>query len=102
MNQLICYFTPALLLTLLHLFKIFLMEEKYNIFEIILYYLKATIIINIVMILIVLILYHIFVWNYDISNQFIIKYIICGTIFSLFLPYIYYRFRNIRLKDKTK
>lgn len=78
------------------------MEEKFNIIEILWYYLKATLIINLVMILIVLIIYQVFVWNYDITSQFIIKYVICGTVFSLFLPYIYYNFRRIKFKDKVK
>lgn len=101
MEQLICYLTPAILLTLLHIFKIYLMEEKYNLVEILVYYLKATIIINIVMILIVLILYKVWIWNYSITSSFIIKYVLCGTIFSMFLPYIYYCFRNIR-RSKIK
>lgn len=102
MDLLICILLPAIFITMLHLLKIFLMEEKYNIIEIIWYYLKALIIINIVMILIVLIVYRVWIWDYSITSQFIIKYVLCGTVFSLFLPYIYYNFRCIMLKNKTK
>ena len=55
MGQLICFFTVAVLITLFHILKLFLMEEGYDFFEILGYYLKATVIINIVMIIIVLI-----------------------------------------------
>ena len=100
MEQLICYLTPGLLITLLHIFKIFLMEDKYNFFEIIWYYLKATIIINIVMILIVLAIYKTWTWDYDITNSFMIKYIIFGSLFGLFLPAIYYKIKVLRRSKK--
>ena len=54
------------------------------------------------MMTIVFIFYRVIVWNYDITNQFLVKYIICGTIFSLFLPYIYYNFKKVRFNSKKK
>ena len=96
MGQIICFLTPAILITLLHIFKLFLMEEGYDFFEILGYYLKATLIINIVMILIVFIKYQVWVWNYDITNSFTIKYILLGSFFGLFLPYLYYKVRTLK------
>lgn len=93
MGHILCFLTPAILITLLHIFKIFLMEDKYNFFEILGYYLKASVIINIVMILIVFIRYQVLVWNYEVTNSFIIKYIILGSFLGLFLPYLYYKIR---------
>lgn len=100
MEQIICFLIPAILITLLHIFKLFLLEEKYRPLEIIWYYLKATIIINIFMIIVVLIKNQNFIWNITIKNSFIIKYVILGSIFGLFLPYIYYEVRTL-LKKKT-
>ncbi len=100
MEQIICYLTPAILLTLLHIFKLFLLEEKYNILEILTYYLKASIIVNIFMILIVLIKCQDFVWNLNITNSFIIKYVLLGSFLSLFLPYLYYEVRTLKNKNK--
>ena len=100
MEQIICYLTPAILITLLHIFKLFLLEEKYRIFEILGYYLKATIIINIFMIIVVLIKNNNFIWNLGIKSGFVIKYVILGSIFGLFLPYIYYQVR-VLLKKKA-
>jgi len=100
MGQIICFLTPAILITLLHIFKIFLMEDKYDFFEILGYYLKATVIINIVMILIVFIKYQVWVWNYEVTNSFITKYFLLGSFLGLFLPYLYYKIRTIKRKDK--
>ena len=97
-EQLICYLIPGILITLFHIFKLFLLEEKYRFFEILSYYLKATIIINIVMIILVLIKTGDFVWNHDITNGFIIKYIVIGSVLGLFLPYCYYEFRIFKKK----
>ena len=100
MGQLICFFTVALFITLLHIFKRFLMEEGYDFFEILGYYLKATVILNIVLILLVLIIKRYFIWNEELSNGFIINYIVVGSILSLFLPAIYYKVRHIGKKKK--
>lgn len=100
MGQLICFFSVALLITLLHIFKRFLMEEGYDFFEILGYYLKASIILNIVMILLVLIIKGYFMWNEELSNQFVINYVVVGSIISLFLPAIYYKVRNFGKKKK--
>ncbi len=99
MEQLICYLIPGILITLFHLLKIYLMEDKFNLFEILWYYIKATIIINIFMILLVFIIYQ--EWKFDskITNSFVIKYSILGSIIGLFLPFIYYKIRVLR---KTK
>ena len=93
MGQLVCFLTPAILITLFHLFKIYLMEEKYDFFEILGYYLKATVIINIVMIIIVLIVKHFWVWNEELTNGFVIKYVLLGSFIGLFLPRLYYELR---------
>ena len=96
MGQLICFFSVALLITLLHIFKRFLMEEGYPFFEILGYYLKATVIINIIMIILVLIVKHYFIWNEELTNGFIINYIVVGSLIGLFLPSLYYKVRKIR------
>lgn len=100
MGQLICFFGVGVLITLLHIFKLFLMEEDYKFFEILGYYLKATLILNIVLILLVLIIKQYFIWNEELTNGFIINYIVCGSILSLFLPAVYYKVRNIGKKKK--
>jgi hypothetical protein len=100
MGQLICFFSVAVLITLLHIFKIFLMEEKYDFFEILGYYLKATLIINIILIIAVLIINRFWIWNKELSNDFVIRYVIAGSIAGLFLPKIYYDVRKIRRKEK--
>lgn len=101
MEQLICIFGVALLITLLHLLKIFLMEDKYEFFEILGYYLKATVILNIVLILFVFIVKRYWIWNEELTNSFVIKYIILGSVISLFLPAFYYKVRKLKNK-KTK
>lgn len=101
MGQLICFFAVAVLITLFHLLKLFLMEEKFEFFEILGYYLKATLIINIVMIFIVLIVKHFWIWNEELTNSFVIKYIILGSVLGLFLPKLYYEVRRLK-KDKDK
>ena len=101
MGQLICFFTVAVLITLFHIFKLFLMEEGYDFFEILGYYLKATVIINIVMIIIVLIVKKFWIWNEELTNSFVIKYIILGSVIGLFLPKLYYEVRNFK-KNKDK
>ena len=101
MGQLICFFSVAILITLFHIFKLFLMEEGYDFFDILGYYLKATLIINIVMIFIVLIVKQFWIWNEELTNGFVIKYIILGSVLGLFLPRLYYEVRKIRNnKDK--
>ena len=99
MEQLICFFGVSILITLLHIFKIFLMEEKYNFFEILGYYLKAAVILNIVLIILVLIIKKYFIWDEELTNGFVINYIVCGSILSLFLPAVYYKVRHIGKKD---
>lgn len=99
MEQLICFFCVALLITLLHIFRLFLMEEKYKFFEILGYYLKASVILNIVLIILVLIIENYFIWNEELTRGFVINYIVCGSIISLFLPAFYYKVRHIGKKD---
>lgn len=99
MEQLICFFGVALLITLLHIFKLFLMEEKYNFFEILGYYLKASVILNIILIILVLIIKNYFIWDEELTSGFVINYIVCGSILSLFLPALYYKVRHIGKKD---
>ena len=94
MGQLICFLGVGLLITILHIFKLFLMEEKYDLFEILGYYLKASLIINITLIILVYCIKEYFIWNKELTNGFIINYIVTGSIFSLFLPAIYYKVRN--------
>lgn len=101
MEQLICIFGVAVVITLFHLLKIFLMEEKFDFFEILGYYLKATVILNIVLILFVFIVKRYWIWNEELTNGFVIKYIALGSIISLFLPAIYYKVRKIK-RNKTK
>lgn len=99
MGQLICFFTVAVLITLFHILKLFLMEEGYDFFEILGYYLKATVIINIVMIIIVLIVEKFFIWNEELTSGFVIRYVIIGSILGLFLPKLYYEVRNLKTKN---
>ena len=100
MGQLICFFTVAILITLFHIFKLFLMEEGYDFFEILGYYLKATVIINIILIIAVLIINKFWIWNKELSNEFVIRYVIAGSIIGLFLPKLYYDVRKLRKKEK--
>lgn len=100
MGQLICFFSVAALITILHIFKLFLMEEKYDFFEILGYYLKASLIINFIMIILVLIIKQYFVWNENLSDGFVINYVIAGSIIGLFLPALYYKIRNIKKSKK--
>ena len=100
MGQLICFFTVAILITLFHIFKRFLMEEGYDFFEILGYYLKATVIINIILIIAVLIINKFWIWNKELSNEFVIRYVIAGSIIGLFLPKLYYDVRKLRKKEK--
>ena len=76
------------------------MEEKYDLFEILVYYFKATFFINIVMILLVLLIKQYFVWNEELSNGFIINYVVIGSIIGLFLPAFYYKLRHIGKKSE--
>ena len=99
MGQLICFFGVALVITLLHIFKLFLMEEKYDFFEILGYYLKASIILNIVMIFLVYAVMDYLMWNKELTSGFIINYIGCGSILSLFLPAFYYKNRKTFSKN---
>lgn len=98
MEQLICFLGVAVLITLFHLLKLFLMEEKFDFFEILGYYLKATIILNIVLIIIVFIVKGFLIWNEELTNGFVIKYILLGSFLSLFLPALYYKIRRIKKK----
>ena len=100
MGQLICFFSVAVLITLFHIFKLFLMEEGYDFFEILGYYLKATVIINIILIIAVLIINKFWIWNKELSNEFVIRYVIAGSIIGLFLPKLYYDVRKLRKKEK--
>ncbi len=100
MGQLICFFSVAVLITLFHIFKLFLMEEGYDFFEILGYYLKATVIINIILIIAVLIINKFLIWNKELTNDFIIRYVIVGSLIGLFLPKIYYDVRKLRKKRK--
>ena len=100
MEQLTCFLTVAILITLLHLFKIFLMEEKYDLAEILVYYFKATFFINIVMILLVLLIKQYFIWNETLSTGFVINYVVIGSIIGLFLPAFYYKIRHMGEKSK--
>ncbi len=102
MGQLICFFSVALLITLLHIFKRFLMEEGYDFFEILGYYLKATVILNILLIILVLIIKRYFVWNEELSNEFVINYVVTGSIISLFLPALYYKIRHLGKRKSKK
>ena len=102
MGQLICFFTVALLITLLHIFKLFLMEEGYDFFEILGYYLKATVIINVLMIIIVLIVKRFWIWNEELTNGFIIKYVLLGSFIGLFLPKLYYEVRHLKKNKNVK
>ena len=101
MGQLICIFAVGLLITLLHIFKRFLMEEGYDFFEILGYYLKATVKLNILMIILVFIIKGYFIWNEELTNGFVINYVVVGSIFSLFLPAFYYKIRHLG-KEKSK
>ena len=101
MEQLICIFGVAIVITLLHLLKLFLMEEKFDFFEILGYYLKATIILNIVLVILTFIIKGYLMWNEELTNGFVIKYIVVGSIISLFLPAFYYKMRKIK-RNKTK
>ena len=98
MEQLICFFTVAILITLFHLLKLFLMEEKFDFFEILGYYLKATIIINIIIIISIFMINQYWVWNKELTSGFVIEYIIVGSIVGLFLPKLYYEVRRLRKK----
>ena len=98
MEQLICFFGAGVLITLFHLLKLFLMEEKFDFFEILGYYLKATLILNIVLIIIVFIVKGFLIWNEELTNGFVIKYILLGSFLSLFLPALYYKIRRIKKK----
>ena len=100
MGQLICFFTVAILITLFHIFKRYLMEEGYDFFEILGYYLKATVIINIILIIAVLIINKFWIWNKELTNDFIIRYVVVGSIIGLFLPKLYYEVRKLRKKEK--
>ena len=100
MEQLICIFGVAVVITLLHIFKRFLMEEGYDFFAILGYYLKATVILNIVMVILVLIIKKYFIWNEELTKGFVINYIAVGSILSLFLPALYYKVRNLTKKKK--
>ena len=101
MEQLICIFGVAVVITLLHLLKIFLMEEKFDFFEILGYYLKATLILNVVLIIIVFASFNYWMWNEELNSDFVFYYILFGSIISLFLPAFYYKLRKIK-KNKTK
>ena len=98
MEQLICFFGVAVLITLFHLLKLFLMEENFDFYEILGYYLKATLIINIVLILAIFLGEKYWMWNKELSNSFVITYIIFGSILGLFLPALYYHIRKLRKK----
>lgn len=100
MGQLICFFGVAVVITLLHIFRRFLMEEGYDFFEILGYYLKATLILNIVLIILTFIIKQYWIWNEDLTNGFIINYIICGSIISFFLPALYYKIRHLKKENK--
>ena len=101
MEQLICIFGVAIVITLLHLLKLFLMEEKFDFFEILGYYLKATLIINVVLILSIFFGEKYWIWNVELKNDFVIAYIIIGSILGLFLPALYYKVRKLK-RNKTK
>ncbi len=101
MEQLICIFGVAVVITLFHLLKIFLMEDKFDFFEILGYYLKASIILNIILIIFVFIVKGYFIWNKELTGGFVFKYILFGSIISLFLPALYYKVRKIK-RNKTK
>ena len=98
MEQLICFFGVAVLITLFHLLKVFLMEEKFDFFEILGYYLKATVIINVVLILAIYCGEKYWMWNKELSGDFVIAYIIIGSFIGLFLPAFYYNVRKLRKK----
>ncbi|MBR1385434.1 MAG: LTA synthase family protein [Bacilli bacterium] len=102
MKLLICIIFPAILITLLHIFKKYLLEEKIEIKELILYYLKASIILNIVMILIVFIIYQVWIWKHDITTGFILKYTGLGNLLGLFLPAFLYKIKNNKITDINK
>ena len=76
------------------------MEEGYDFSEILGYYLKATVILNIILIIAVLIINKFWIWNEELSNDFIIRYVIVGSILGLFLPKLYYDVRKMRKKEK--
>lgn len=101
MEQLICIFGVAVLITLFHLLKLFLMEDKFDFFEILGYYLKATVILNIILVLLVFIVKKYWMWNEELTNGFVIKYILLGSFISLFLPALYYKVRKIK-RNKAK
>ena len=101
MEQLICFFGVAIVITLFHLLKIFLMEEKFAFFEILGYYLKATLLLNVVLIPFIFLIKGYWIWNEELTCGFVIKYLILGSIISLFLPAFYYKVRKIK-RNKTK
>ena len=92
MREIICYISPAILITVIYFLKYYLIEEKINAFKLIGYYLISSIIINFIMIELIYMKYALWVWawDHDISWAFVIKYFLLGSFIGLFLPKLYY------------
>ncbi len=111
---LLCILLPGILITLLHLFKKYLLEEDFSLKDTIWYYIKSSIVINIVMLFAVWVNYDRIPYGSDITSHYLIKYALVGSLFGLLLPAIYYKIRNskaykvikeseiIKLKFNTK
>ena len=99
---LLCIILPGILITLFHLFKRYLLEEEFSLDDTILYYIKSSIIINIVMLFAIWIHYGKIPYREDITGRYIIKYALVGSIFGLFLPAIFYKIRNSKAVKACK
>ena len=96
MKTILCIFLSSILITLVYILKNYLLEEKIKIKDLLKYYLKATILINIVMIFFVKLKYNVFIWEYSITLSFLIKYLLIGNVVGLFLPTFYYYLRTLK------
>ena len=95
----IIYLLPGILITLFHLLCNFLLEEKITIKDTLLYYLKVSIIINLVMILIMNLEYKKWLWEIRKLDSIAPTYIIYGSILGLFIPYILYKFNHNEFRN---
>lgn len=69
MKHLLCILTPAIFITLVYIFKKYLLEEKIKFKKLLGYYLGTSVILNILVIFIVYLKYDVFMWNYDITTK---------------------------------
>lgn len=103
MNLLLYFLLPGILITLFHLFCKYLLEEKITIKDTLFYYIKSSIIINIFMILIMYIKYDRWLMDIIKERNVLLKYVLCGSFFGLFIPYLLYKLKhNVVTKINAK